>query len=137
LYVPIHQADRLSKYIGSDERPPALHRLGTTEWDHVKTRAQAAAAEVARELLDLYARRQLAEGYAFKTDTAWQSELEGGFPFEETEDQKKAIEEVKRDMEGLARWTGLCWGTWATARDTSTLTITKDTSWNSRTCRMR
>ncbi len=99
LYVPIHQADRLSKYIGSDERPPALHRLGTAEWEHVKVRAQTAAAEVARELLELYAARELVEGHTFSQDTAWQQELEASFPYVETEDQLRAIQEVKSDME--------------------------------------
>jgi len=99
LYVPIHQADRLSKYIGSDERPPALHRLGTAEWEQVKARAQVAAAEVARELLDLYAARELVAGYTFSKDTAWQQELEVSFPYLETEDQLRAIKEVKSDME--------------------------------------
>jgi transcription-repair coupling factor (superfamily II helicase) len=99
LYVPIHQADRLSKYIGSDERPPALHRLGTVEWEHVKARAQAAAAEVARELLDLYAARELVAGHAYPGDAAWQQELEASFPYVETEDQLRAIKEVKADLE--------------------------------------
>jgi len=99
LYVPIHQADRLSKYIGSDERPPALHRLGTPEWEHVKARAQAAAAEVARELLDLYAARELVAGHPYPQDTAWQQELEASFPYVETVDQLRAIKEVKVDLQ--------------------------------------
>lgn len=99
LYVPIHQADRLSKYIGSDERPPALHRLGTAEWDHVKARAQAAAAEVARELLDLYAARETVAGHAYPQDNAWQQELEASFPYVETADQLRAIKEVKTDLQ--------------------------------------
>jgi transcription-repair coupling factor (superfamily II helicase) len=99
LYVPIHQADRLSKYIGSEDRPPALQRLGTAEWEHVKARAQAAAAEVAKELLDLYATRELVAGHAFTGDSTWQQELEASFPYVETEDQLRAIKEVKADLE--------------------------------------
>ena len=99
LYVPIHQADRLSKYIGSDERPPALHRLGTAEWEHVKARAQAAAAEVAKELLDLYAARELVVGHAYPKDSTWQQELEASFPYVETGDQLRAITKVKADLE--------------------------------------
>ena len=99
LYVPIHQADRLSKYIGSQERPPTLSRLGTAEWEHVKARAQAAAAEVAKELLDLYAARELVMGHAYHKDSAWQQELEASFPYVETEDQLRAIKEVKGDLE--------------------------------------
>ncbi|HET92310.1 MAG TPA: transcription-repair coupling factor, partial [Chloroflexi bacterium] len=101
LYVPIHQADRLGRYVGADDRPPRLHRLGTTEWQTTKERAKRAAEEVARELLDLYAARELAQGHAFSPDTPWQAELEAGFPYFETEDQLRAIQSVKEDMEKL------------------------------------
>ncbi len=99
LYVPIHQADRLSRYIGADDRPPVVHRLGTAEWSHVKQRAQAAVLEIARELLDLYAARETVNGFAFSPDTPWQQELEAAFPYIETEDQLRAIREVKADMQ--------------------------------------
>lgn len=99
LYVPIHQADRLSRYIGADDRPPVLHRLGGAEWAIVKRRAQQAAEEVAQELLELYAARETAPGYAFGADSPWQHELEAAFPYIETEDQMRAIQEVKADME--------------------------------------
>jgi len=99
LYVPTHQADRLSRYIGADDRPPRLNRLGTTRWQMVKARAKRAAEEVARELLELYAARELAAGHAFAPDDPWQAELEAGFPYFETEDQLRAIAEVKADME--------------------------------------
>jgi len=99
LYVPIHQADRLSRYVGADDRPPRLNRLGTAEWQAVKERAKRAAEEVARELLELYAARELAVGHAFSPDSDWQAELEASFPYFETEDQLRAIEEVKADME--------------------------------------
>ncbi|MFL7810884.1 MAG: CarD family transcriptional regulator, partial [Anaerolineae bacterium] len=94
LYVPIHQADRLSRYIGADDRPPQLNRLGRAEWQALKARAKKAAEDVARELLDLYAARELAEGYAFGPDTEWQAELEAAFPYYETEDQLRAIADV-------------------------------------------
>ncbi|MBN1977952.1 MAG: transcription-repair coupling factor, partial [Anaerolineae bacterium] len=99
LYVPIHQADRLSRYVGADDHPPQLNRLGRAEWQSLKARAKEAAEEVARELLDLYAARELAEGYAFGPDTEWQAELEAAFPYYETEDQSRAIADVKADME--------------------------------------
>jgi transcription-repair coupling factor (superfamily II helicase) len=99
LYVPIHQADRLSRYIGADDRAPRLNRLGRTEWQAVKARAKQAAEDVARELLDLYAARELAEGHAFGPDAEWQAELEASFPYYETEDQLHAIADVKADME--------------------------------------
>ncbi|MEK9163831.1 MAG: transcription-repair coupling factor, partial [Chloroflexota bacterium] len=99
LYVPIIQADRLTKYIGADDATPTLSRLGTQEWMNTRTRAQQAAEEVARELLELYARRELAPGRAFNSDSVWQKELEAAFAYVETEDQLKAIDEVKEDME--------------------------------------
>jgi transcription-repair coupling factor (superfamily II helicase) len=99
LYVPIHQADRLSRYVGADDRPPRLNRLGGAEWSRVRKQTQQAVEEVAEELLELYAARELVAGYAFAKDTSWQAELEAAFPYIETEDQLRAIEEVKTDME--------------------------------------
>ena len=99
LFVPIHQADRLSRYIGPDSQRPAASRLGSQEWANTKNRVRGAVAEVAADLLDLYARRQLAQGYPFAKDTAWQLELEGSFPYIETADQVAAIRAVKHDME--------------------------------------
>ena len=99
LYVPVHQADRLSKWIGSEERPPTMHRLGEKSWKAAKSRAYQAANELADELLDLYARRETIAGHAFAADTDWQAELEASFPYQETEDQLRVIAEVKADME--------------------------------------
>ncbi|MCK4451889.1 MAG: DEAD/DEAH box helicase, partial [Anaerolineae bacterium] len=99
LYVPIHQADRLGRYIGAGDRPPRLSRLGTAGWQVVKARAKRAAEDVARELLELYAARELAAGHAFSPDEPWQAELEAAFPYFETGDQLRAIADVKADME--------------------------------------
>jgi transcription-repair coupling factor (superfamily II helicase) len=99
LYVPVDQADRLDRYIGVDDRSPRLNRLGTAEWAAVKERARRGAEKVARELLELQAAREVAVGHAFSADTAWQSELEASFPYYETEDQLRAIADVKADME--------------------------------------
>jgi transcription-repair coupling factor (superfamily II helicase) len=99
LYVPIHQADRLSRYVGADDHPPVLNRLGTADWNVVKRRAKRAVEEIAGELLEIYAAREIAPGYAFGADTPWQEELEASFPYVETEDQLHAIEQVKVDME--------------------------------------
>lgn len=99
LYVPIHQADRLSRYVGADDSVPRLNRLGSTDWQSVKARTKQAVEVVARELLALYAARELAAGHAFGADTEWQAELEAAFPYFETEDQANAIAEVKADME--------------------------------------
>ncbi len=99
LYVPVHQADRLARYVGPQGTPPVLNRLGTADWALVKRRAKRAVAEIAKELLELYALRETIRGHAFSPDSPWQQELEASFPYEETEDQLRVIEEVKRDME--------------------------------------
>ncbi len=99
LFVPIHQADRLTRYIGPDDRPPAITRLGSGDWQRAKSRVREAVQQMAEELLELYARRRLAQGHAFAPDTDWQRELEASFPYLETDDQRKAIAAVKRDME--------------------------------------
>ena len=99
LFVPVHQADRLTRYVGAEGAAPALDRLGGQEWHEKKGRVKAAVLEVAQEMLDLYARRHVALGYSFKPDTAWQKELEDSFPYVETEDQLRALNDIKRDME--------------------------------------
>ncbi len=99
LYVPIHQADRISRYVGADDSPPQLNRLGTQEWTRTKENTRRAVEEVARELLELYAAREHVQGYAFAPDTPWQHELEGSFPYVETDDQLQALNAVKEDME--------------------------------------
>ena len=99
IYVPVHQADRLSRYIGSGGEPPRASRLGGSDWAQTKQSVQEAVVQVAQDLLDLYAKRQTAKGYAFQADTAWQKELEASFPYVETQDQLQAIFDVKSDME--------------------------------------
>jgi transcription-repair coupling factor (superfamily II helicase) len=99
LFVPIHQADRLSRYIGPEGTTPQPSRLGSVEWAQTKQSVREAVIHVAQDLLELYAKRESAKGYAFKADTAWQQELEASFPYVETDDQIRAINEVKHDME--------------------------------------
>jgi transcription-repair coupling factor (superfamily II helicase) len=99
LYVPVHQADRLTRYVGPDGGTPAVDTLGSQSWHESKSRVKEAVQKVAEDLLDLYARRQIVEGHSFSEDSTWQKELEDSFPYVETEDQAKAIEDVKRDME--------------------------------------
>lgn len=99
LYVPAHHADRLGKWIGADDRPPSITRLGEKAWTNAKAKAQKAADELAGELLELYASRETIAGHAFAPDAEWQVELEASFPYEETEDQLRVISEVKDDME--------------------------------------
>jgi transcription-repair coupling factor (superfamily II helicase) len=99
LYVPIHQADRLARYVGVDDTPPLLNRLGSADWNTVKRRAKKSVEDIAKELLEIYAKREVAEGHAFSPDSEWQAEIEDAFPYVETEDQLRAIAEVKEDME--------------------------------------
>ena len=99
LYVPLEHLDRVAPYIAPLDRPPSLTRLGTQEWRRAKARAERSTREMASELLALYAARELSEGHSFVPDAQWQSELEESFPFEETADQRRTIEEVKADME--------------------------------------
>ena len=99
LYVPVHQADRLSRYVGAGESTPPVTRLGTADWQMVKDRAKRAVAEIAEDLLKLYAQRELIKGHVYSPDSPWQEEMEAAFPYQETDDQLHAVEAVKRDME--------------------------------------
>ncbi len=99
LYVPTDQVNLLQKYIGAEGEVPRLNKMGGAEWLKAKAKAKAAVADMARELVTLYAERQVAQGYAFEPDTPWQNEFEDAFPFEETPDQLSAVEEIKADME--------------------------------------
>ncbi len=99
LYVPTDQIRRVTRYVGGGEHGPALSRLGSGEWESAKQRARQSTRTLARQLVELYARRQLTTGHAFSRDTAWQQEMEASFPYVETPDQMDAIEAVKQDME--------------------------------------
>ena len=99
IYVPVEQIARVTRYAGGER--PALSKLGGTEWLRSKQRVRKAVSELAEELLQLYAARAGARGHAFAPDSPWQSEMEASFPYEETVDQLRAIEEVKADMEQI------------------------------------
>jgi transcription-repair coupling factor (superfamily II helicase) len=102
LNVPLYRIDQLEPYRTAgdgDAPPPRLHRLGAATWQRQRDKTRAAILAMAAELLDLYARRQLATGFAFPPDTPWQRELESAFLYEDTPDQRRASDEVKRDME--------------------------------------
>jgi transcription-repair coupling factor (superfamily II helicase) len=99
LYVPSDEIDRLQKYVGKDGVKPRLNKLGGAAWTKTKAKAKEAVAELARELLQLYASRKARPGHAFGEDVVWQQELEASFIYEETEDQLRATEDIKRDME--------------------------------------
>ncbi len=99
LYVPVEQMDRVQKYVGADAGSPKLNKLSGSEWKVTKTKAKAAIASMAMELLEVSAARQVEKGHAFSPDTVWQREFEDSFPYEETDDQLRCIEEIKKDME--------------------------------------
>ncbi len=100
LYVPVTQLDLVAKYIGPKENNRVkLNRLGSKEWVNSKRRVKAAAKEMAKELIELYSKRMQAEGHAFSNDNEWQHDFEAGFPYEETDDQLRCCDEIKKDME--------------------------------------
>ena len=100
LYVPTSNLDNVRKYIGGgDTSSPKLNKLGTKEWDVTKERVKKNLREVAKDLIELYAKRQKIKGYAFSKDTEWQHQFEDSFPYQETDDQLRCIDEVKKDME--------------------------------------
>ncbi|MGI5898362.1 MAG: transcription-repair coupling factor [Christensenellales bacterium] len=99
LYIPTDQMDRVQKYIGSQERAPALSKLGSGDWERQKNRVRKSVRKMAFDLVALYAQRQQNPGFAFSKDTPWQKEFEDGFPYEETPDQLRSIAEIKADME--------------------------------------
>ncbi len=99
LYVPADQMDRIQRYSGADSGPPTIHRLGGSDWARTKKKVKASVREMARELLQIYAAREALGGTAYPPDSPWQAEMEQAFPYTETPDQLRAIEDVKRDLE--------------------------------------
>lgn len=99
LFVPVDQADKLSKYVHEEGMEPVLTRLGTMEWKKVNEKLRAETQQIAKELLNLYAKRAKASGHSFGDDTERQRKFEEAFPYTETPGQMKAIEDIKKDME--------------------------------------
>ena len=99
LYILATQMDLIQKYAGADAKPPKLNKLGTPQWNKTKSQVKKAVQVIAQDLVELYAVRQQTEGFVYSPDTVWQKEFEEMFPFEETEDQLRAIEDTKKDME--------------------------------------
>ncbi len=99
LYVPTSQLDLIQKYIGSEGKTPRLNKLGGSDWLKLKNKVKESLKEIAGELVKLYATRQAMKGFAFSKDSVWQNQFEETFPYEETEDQLKCIEDIKADME--------------------------------------
>lgn len=99
VFVSIHNLHKISKYRGKEGEPPVINKLGTGAWERMKERTKKKIKDIARDLIKLYSRRFKEEGFAFSPDTYLQTELETGFMYEDTPDQQKAANEVKRDME--------------------------------------
>ena len=99
LYIPTNSLDSIRKYIGAGEAKPKINSLRSKEWANTKAKVKSNLREVAEELIQLYAKRKKMRGFAFSKDTEWQKEFEEAFPYAETDDQLRCIEEVKQDME--------------------------------------
>ena len=99
LYVPVDQLDMLYKYSGATDKELKLNKLGGSEWDKTKQKVRTATRDMAKQLAELYAERERTKGFAFSDDTPWQRDFEDTFPYNETEDQIRSIEEVKKDMQ--------------------------------------
>lgn len=99
LYVPVEQIDQVQKYVASEGKEPKIYKLGGTDWKKVKTKVQKSVQNIADDLIKLYAEREASKGYAFSKDGEEQRELEASFSYQETEDQLRCIEEIKKDME--------------------------------------
>ena len=99
LFVPVNQMDMVQKYIGTGSAAPKLNKLGGQDWAKAKAKARKAVQIMAEDLVALYAKRAAAQGFVYGADTVWQQEFEESFPYEETDDQLNAIEDVKKDME--------------------------------------
>ena len=99
LYVPTDSLDNIRKYLGADAKEPKINSLNSKDWEKTKAKVKSNLRQVAEELIQLYAIRQKTTGFAFSKDTLWQQEFEDSFPYQETNDQLRCIEEVKKDME--------------------------------------
>ncbi|MEO0334181.1 MAG: DEAD/DEAH box helicase, partial [Bacteroidota bacterium] len=99
LYVSVHSLHKISKYSGKEDTPPAISKLGSPEWENKKKRAKKKVQDIAKDLINLYAKRKSAPGFAYQPDSFLQAELESSFMFEDTPDQATATEDVKRDMQ--------------------------------------
>lgn len=99
LYIPTSDLDSIRKYIGGETIHPKINKLGSKDWENTKAKVKKNLREVAKELIELYAKREKMQGFKFSKDTPWQNEFEAKFPYQETDDQLRCIEEVKKDME--------------------------------------
>lgn len=100
LYVPVNQIERLTRYVGIANRKPSLNNLGTGAWERTKQKVTDSVINVAKELLNLYALRETVQRLPYQADSVWQRQLEDSFEFQETPDQVRSIDEIKKDLEG-------------------------------------
>lgn len=99
LYVNIHSLHKITRYIGQEGKPPKMNKLGTNTWENLKNKTKTKVKDIARDLIKLYAERRAKQGFAFSKDTYLQTELEASFIYEDTPDQARSTEDIKRDME--------------------------------------
>ena len=99
LYIPTDQLDNIRKYVGSSDNAPKLNKMGGKEWEKTKAKVKESLKDIAKGLIELYAKRRAIQGFSFSKDTVWQKEFEESFPYVETDDQLRCIQEVKKDME--------------------------------------
>ena len=99
VFVSVHALHKISRYKSKDSEPPKIHKLGSKAWQNLKTSTKSKVKDIAKDLIQLYAKRKSARGFAFSADTYLQQELESSFMYEDTPDQEKAVYAVKRDME--------------------------------------
>ena len=99
VFVSVHSLHKISRYKSKDSEPPKIHKLGSRAWQNLKTSTKSKVKDIAKDLIQLYAKRKSARGFAFSADTFMQQELESSFMYEDTPDQEKAVYAVKRDME--------------------------------------
>ncbi|MDR1030464.1 MAG: transcription-repair coupling factor [Treponema sp.] len=99
VFVPIEQVNLVQRYIGNAGSPPRLDKLGSKSWENRKGRVKQAVEDIAQKLIALYSKRKAVQGFSFPADSEWQTMFEAAFPFEETEDQIRCVEEIKADME--------------------------------------
>ncbi|MDR1869639.1 MAG: transcription-repair coupling factor [Treponema sp.] len=99
VFVPVEQVNLVQRYIGNEGHPPRLDTIGSKSWENRKGRVKKSVEDIAEKLIELYSKRKQAQGYAFPADSEWQTMFEAAFPFEETEDQLRCIQEIKQDME--------------------------------------
>ncbi|AEF86715.1 transcription-repair coupling factor [Treponema primitia ZAS-2] len=99
VFVPIEQVNLVQRYIGNEGSPPRMDKLGSKSWENRKGRVKKSVEDIAEKLIELYSKRKASRGFAFPQDSEWQTMFEAAFPFDETEDQLRCVEEIKDDME--------------------------------------